>query len=430
VIYNHKYHKLVMLALLLLALLVAACGPAQNSVATEDGDSETATEGESAVGDEAATESEAPVNSGLIFEEIVAGTGAQAQPGDIVAVHYRGTLADGTEFDSSYGRGEPFTFQLGTGQVIPGWDEGIAMMKEGGQARLTIPPELAYGDRDLPGIPAGSTLFFDVELVSVTPGPTPTPAPEMAEVAEADFTVTDSGLKYAVLQPGDGAKPQLGEIVGVYFTAWLEDGTVFGDVRSGEPVQFIVGQEELLAGLDEAVLLMQQGEKAQFVIPSELGFGAEGAPGLIPPDATLIFEMELASISPAPPTPTPAPPPTSIDDADFTVTDSGLKFYDLVKGDGPTPQPGDTVQVHYRLWLEDGTQIDSSLDRGEPFTFVVGTNSTIPGWEEGVLLMNQGGKAQIIVPPSLAYGEQGSGPIPPGSNLIFELELLDIISAE
>src|SRR5205807_4257999 len=100
--------------------------------------------------------------------DIRAGTGAECKPGDTVSVHYTGTLEDGTKFDSSRDRGQPFSFPLGKGRVIKGWDEGVAGMKVGGKRTLTIPPELGYGARGAPGaIPPNATLKFEVELLDV-----------------------------------------------------------------------------------------------------------------------------------------------------------------------------------------------------------------------------------------------------------------------
>ena len=107
-------------------------------------------------------------NSGLEYIETVAGTGAQAAAGKTVSVHYTGKLTNGKVFDSSLTRGTPIEFKLGAGRVIKGWDEGIALMKVGGKAALTIPPELGYGERGAGGvIPPNATLIFEVELVSV-----------------------------------------------------------------------------------------------------------------------------------------------------------------------------------------------------------------------------------------------------------------------
>lgn len=103
--------------------------------------------------------------SGLIFKELTAGTGASPKATDRVKVHYHGSLIDGTVFDSSVERGEPVTFALD--QVVKGWTEGLQMMKVGGKAKLTIPPELAYGPGGRAGIPANATLIFEVELLGI-----------------------------------------------------------------------------------------------------------------------------------------------------------------------------------------------------------------------------------------------------------------------
>lgn len=103
----------------------------------------------------------------LQIEDITVGTGDEAVAGKKITVNYKGTLTNGTQFDSSYDRGTPFSFTLGSGQVIEGWDQGFAGMKVGGKRKLIIPPDLGYGAQAVGGIPANSTLIFEVELLGV-----------------------------------------------------------------------------------------------------------------------------------------------------------------------------------------------------------------------------------------------------------------------
>ena len=112
------------------------------------------------------------LENGLQYQDVVVGSGKEATSGDMVAAHYLGTLTDGTKFDSSYDRGQPFAFILGGGMVIKGWDVGIVGMKVGGKRKLIIPPSLGYGERGAGGvIPPNATLMFDVELMAAqTPG--------------------------------------------------------------------------------------------------------------------------------------------------------------------------------------------------------------------------------------------------------------------
>ena len=108
-------------------------------------------------------------SSGLQYEVLASGDGQSVSAGDMVVVHYTGWLTDGTKFDSSVDRGQPFVFQVGAGNVIQGWDEAVGLMKIGDKWKLTIPPDLAYGERSIGGglIPPNSTLVFDVELLDL-----------------------------------------------------------------------------------------------------------------------------------------------------------------------------------------------------------------------------------------------------------------------
>ncbi len=121
-----------------------------------------------AQGEQAGSNPEVTTESGLKYVDVVVGTGREAVSGNLVTVHYTGWLTNGTKFDSSVDRRDPFSFPIGSGKVIKGWDEGVAGMKIGGKRKLTIPPQLGYGSRGAGGvIPPNATLVFDVELLEV-----------------------------------------------------------------------------------------------------------------------------------------------------------------------------------------------------------------------------------------------------------------------
>lgn len=121
-------------------------------------------------------------------------------------------------------------------------------------------------------------------------------------------------------------------------------------------------------------------------------------------------------------------PELGVDLSAMQQSSTGLYTQDLVEGSGDPAEAGDVVRVHYTGRLPDGTTFDSSVPRGEPFEVTLGQGRVIPGWEEGLLGMRQGGRRLLVIPPALAYGSQGAGGvIPPGATLIFEVEMLEIV---
>jgi FKBP-type peptidyl-prolyl cis-trans isomerase len=122
------------------------------------------------------------------------------------------------------------------------------------------------------------------------------------------------------------------------------------------------------------------------------------------------------------------PTPREVADEDYTKTDSGLKYYDFTTGTGAEAQANQLVLVHYNGWFTNGQLFDSSARRNQPISFILGTGDVIPGWDEGIAGMRIGGQRQLVIPPELAYGATGYGPIPPNATLIFEVELVDAIT--
>ena len=228
---------------------------------------------------------------GLTIDDTVPGTGAEARAGQPVTVHYTGWLHDpaaphgrGRKFDSSKDRGEPFEFNLGAGEVIRGWDEGVQGMKVGGTRVLTIPPELGYGARGAGGvIPPNATLVFEVELL---------PEPERVPLQMTD------------LVEGGGTEARAGVQVSVHYTGWLHDpsapegrGRKFDSSKDrGQPFRFHLGMGQVIRGWDDGVQGMKVGGTRVLLIPPELGYGPRGAGGVIPPNATLVFEVELLGV--------------------------------------------------------------------------------------------------------------------------------------
>ncbi len=230
------------------------------------------------------------IEPGLSYVDSLVGTGDEVKSGDYVLAHYTGWLqvedektkkpVKGTKFDSSLDRGDPIAFPVGSGFVIPGWDKGIMGMKIGGKRTLIIAPELAYGVEGRPPvIPANSTLVFDISLVGLPK------------------------VDVQVQQEGTGAVAAPGDQIAVHYTGSLwKDGAVGEKFDSsldrGEPFRFTLGAGMVIPGWDAGLRGLKVGTKARLIIPSVLGYGKRGTPGgPIPPDADLVFDVELVEIA-------------------------------------------------------------------------------------------------------------------------------------
>ena len=198
----------------------------------------------------------------LQITDLVIGDGAEATKGMRISVHYTGKLMDGTVFDSSLTRGQPFEFILGAGQVIRGWDEGFTGMKVGGKRKLVIAPEYGYGDYGAGDvIPPKATLEFEVELLDVEKIP----------------------------EPGQLKIEEVGK---------LTDGTIFdSSIPRGEPIEFELGRGMVIPGWEQGIAGMKVGGKRILTIPYNLAYGSRGYPGVIPPYATLVFDVELTKVA-------------------------------------------------------------------------------------------------------------------------------------
>ena len=363
--------------------------------------------------------------SGLAYKVLTAGTGEnKPAASDIATVNFSGWKKDGELLHSTVIDGQPAQFKID--QVpIKGWTEALQLMVKGEKSRFWIPAALAFGNEGQPGAPTGD-LVFDMELVDFKSAPKPPPAPKAPDAPEdvaaapADAFKTDSGLASKVLKEGEGtASPGANDFVKFEFSGWKKDGSSVGSSKmpGGKPMAMPLSKAPL-KGWTEGIQLMKKGESRRFWIPAALAFGNEGQPGA--PTGDLTFDIQLLDFSP----PIKAPDDVAAAPADAEKTESGLASKVLKKGTGTKkPTATDTVTVHYTGWrAEDGEMFDSSVQRGEPFTFSV-RGGVIPGWIEGAQLMVEGEKRRFWIPGNLAYDGQ---PGRPQGVLVFDIEVIKV----
>ena len=249
----------------------------------------------------------------------------------------------------------------------------------------------------------------------------------------------EDGLKYADDTLGTGREAKMGDLVSIKFDAWvIKDSTenpfkdwsndstkakesIGSTKKMGKPYKFLLKEGTFIKGSTEGIAGMKVGGTRTIVIPSELAYGKRGI-GPIPPNTDIKAVVTLVDAK--------EPVVANIWDVDTTkykTTKDGLKYIILKEGEGARPDSGDLVTVNYSGYLaKDSTKFDSSVERDEAFTFKLGAHMVIPGWDEGIALMKEGGKARFLIPPALGYGNRPNRVIPPNSTLIFDVELVSI----
>ena len=240
--------------------------------------------------------------SGLKYGIVKANKTGETTTGKKVTVNYTGFLKDGKMFDSSLDRNQPLVVDIGKGKLFPGLDEAISLMRKGEQGRFIIPSKLAFGERGGGPVPPNADIIMDLEIADVKE----IPVPVKYDTTGITPKTTASGLKYFEIKlSGNPLQAQAGQKVKVHYSGYLADGKMFdSSVERGEPIDFPLGQGQVIPGWEEGIALMHVGDKFRLVIPYQLAYGEQGRPPAIPPSAQLTFDVELVGVDSAG---TPAP---------------------------------------------------------------------------------------------------------------------------
>jgi peptidylprolyl isomerase len=272
--------------------------------------------------------------------------------------------------------------------------------------------------------------------------------------ADGEKKVTQNGIRYVDLAEGSGEPAKFGDGMVFTYTGFLTDGRRFEKRDKDNPTVIRVGFNQVVPGLDEGLEKIKTGGKRKIWIPSRMAYGVTGSAPKVPPNADLIFEVEVLRIA----TPDQIKAKAEEDDkkrieeaksaaarraeedklatgTDIPTADrkevetpSGLKYTDTKIGDGRQALPGNKVSVLYVGRLTDGTRFDSNQNAGHPFMFTLGNGEVINGWDEGIAGMKAGGKRHLVIPSRLAYGANPDpkSKIPPHATLVFDVELLKV----
>ncbi|KAK3559920.1 hypothetical protein QTP86_026944 [Hemibagrus guttatus] len=327
----------------------------------------------------------------------------EVKKGDLVRYHYNATFTDGRQFDSSYDRGTAFFVKVGDGRQIAGVDKGIVGMCINERRKITVPPHLAYGSQGAGDtIPPDSTLVFDLILLDIF---------NMADRVRTEIIKTQQNCTRSVMKT---------DFVRFHFNGSLLDGTHFDSSYDRSQTQDnVIGDGWLIKGLDEGLLGMCVGEIRNFVIPPFLAFGEKGyeeqvnnhligrSGKEIPPHATVIYDVLLVDLH------------NRKDDITVEIQE--------------IPEPctrktiiGDYIRYHYNGTFLNGNAFDSSYTHNSTYNTYIGLGYVISGMDKGLQGVCMGERRRIIMPPHLAYGQQGAGKeIPASAVLVFDIHVID-----
>lgn len=370
--------------------------------------------------------------------------------------------------DSAFGNTQPSTpFELPMMASAYNGDvfAAIRMMSAGDSATFIINSDsffqITVGAPRPEILDSGSTFYLDVMITKVmTPDQmdkerleTERAMVEMEKSIIGQYiaannleVVSDpSGIFYLSTKAGRGEQLTAGSFAKLNMIAKSlgpNGGEFINTYNDGKPIDLEVGTGQLGIGFETGLLKMKVGEKATIIAPFSLAFGAQGMQGYVAPFSTIVYDVELVKVTSAEEMQAEREKESreaaakeiaemtkylSANNISASPTATGMYYVEEIAGTGKQAVAGKKVKVHYTGYLLDGTKFDSSVDRGEPYEFGLGQRQVIPGWDEGIAMMKEGGKAKLIIPSNLGYGPNGSGPIPPSATLVFDVELVEVI---
>lgn len=266
------------------------------------------------------------------------------------------------------------------------------------------------------------------------PNVTPRPGdPTPTQVADGDYELRADGLKIHDMVVGTGDSPTAGQIVKVHYSGWLADGGRMFDssvAKGGDPIQFVIGKPGVIPGWQKGIEDMKVGGKRQLVIPPELAYGKGGRRPVIPPNSTLIFDVELVGLGDI--RVAPEPPDVDFDADSRTVTlDEGVQAIDLVVGDGAEAVPRAITNAEISVWNPKGEQFYSSRDQPKPMHFMVdgmgAEGPPLKGLNIGLKGMKEGGVRLLRLPPETAFGPRPQPPVIEANSVVLaRIDLVDI----